>query len=183
MDKDSTFAFYQFWSMRSMNALQTMDPKTTAFHAKERYPLQSKTMNAAAQHVNRCWWVCRSFVWKVVHDLCSSGLFCLPNISYDRFGRRSLLVSKGLNNLMPRMAMWWFLLRACNIAAPPSLNLLGEIGLLSSLVSWSWCLMFVLILLFFFSAAENNVNTIFNNFLNTYLRLVYSSFPLKNSPS
>ena len=27
------------------------------------------------------------------------------------------------------------------MAAPPSLNLLGEIGLLSSLVSWSWFLM------------------------------------------
>jgi hypothetical protein len=29
---------------------------------------------------------------------------------------------------------------------------------------------------------ENNVNTIFNNFLNTYLRIFYSSFPLKKSP-
>jgi len=45
------------------------------------------------------------------------------------------------------MAMWWFLLRACNMAAPPSLNLLGEIDLSSSLVSWSWGLMFVSILL------------------------------------
>ena len=30
------------------------------------------------------------------------------------------------------------------MAAPPSLNLLGEIGLLSSLVSWSLFLMFIL---------------------------------------
>jgi NADH-ubiquinone oxidoreductase chain 4 len=73
----------------------------------------------------------------VAHGLCSSGLFCLSNITYERFGRRSLLVNRGLINLMPRMAIWWFLLRACNMAAPPSLNLLGEIGLLSSLVSWS----------------------------------------------
>jgi NADH-ubiquinone oxidoreductase chain 4 len=99
------------------------------------------------------WGVCRSFALMVAHGLCSSGLFCLSNISYERFGRRSLLISRGLINLMPRMTMWWFLLRACNMAAPPSLNLLGEIGLLSSLVSWSWCLMFVLILLSFFSAA------------------------------
>jgi hypothetical protein len=29
--------------------------------------------------------------------------------------------------------------------------------------------------------AEKNVNTAFNNFLNTYLRIFYSSFPLKKS--
>nr|YP_009350723.1 NADH dehydrogenase subunit 4 [Silvestritermes heyeri]AQP27649.1 NADH dehydrogenase subunit 4 [Silvestritermes heyeri] len=99
------------------------------------------------------WGVCSSFALMVAHGLCSSGLFCLSNISYERFGSRSLLVNSGLINLMPSMAMWWFLLSACNMAAPPSLNLLGEIGLLSSLVSWSWWLMFVLVLLSFFSAA------------------------------
>ena len=50
------------------------------------------------------WGVCRSFALVVAHGLCSSGLFCLSNISYERFGRRSLLVNKGLINLMPRMA-------------------------------------------------------------------------------
>nr|AQP27213.1 NADH dehydrogenase subunit 4 [Odontotermes sp. BDIT087] len=99
------------------------------------------------------WGVCMSYVLMIAHGLCSSGLFCLSNISYERFGSRSLLVSSGLINLMPSMAMWWFLLSACNMAAPPSLNLLGEIGLLSGLISWSWFLMFVLVLLSFFSAA------------------------------
>nr|YP_009351685.1 NADH dehydrogenase subunit 4 [Ruptitermes arboreus]AQP30387.1 NADH dehydrogenase subunit 4 [Ruptitermes arboreus] len=99
------------------------------------------------------WGVCSSFALMVAHGLCSSGLFCLSNISYERFGSRSLLISSGLINLMPSMTMWWFLLSACNMAAPPSLNLLGEIGLLSSLVSWSWCLMIILVLLSFFSAA------------------------------
>jgi len=41
----------------------------------------------------------------VAHGLCSSGLFCLSNISYERFSRRSLLINRGLINLMPRMAM------------------------------------------------------------------------------
>nr|AQP29359.1 NADH dehydrogenase subunit 4 [Microtermes sp. E16] len=99
------------------------------------------------------WGVCSSYVLMVAHGLCSSGLFCLSNISYERFGSRSLLVNSGLMNLMPSMTMWWFLLSACNMAAPPSLNLLGEIGLLSGLVSWSWFLMFVLVFLSFFSAA------------------------------
>nr|YP_009350489.1 NADH dehydrogenase subunit 4 [Orientotermes emersoni]AQP27187.1 NADH dehydrogenase subunit 4 [Orientotermes emersoni] len=99
------------------------------------------------------WGVCSSFALMIAHGLCSSGLFCLSNISYERFGSRSLLINKGLINLMPSMTMWWFLLSSCNMAAPPSLNLLGEIGLLSSLVSWSWILMFILIFLSFFSAA------------------------------
>jgi len=63
-----------------------------------------------------------------------SNISRLKTISYERFGRRSLLVNMGLNNLMPRMAVWWSLLRTCNMAAPSPLNLLGENGLLSSLV-------------------------------------------------
>jgi len=51
------------------------------------------------------WGVCSSFALMVAHGLCSSGLFCLSNISYERFGSRSLLISKGLINLMPRMTM------------------------------------------------------------------------------
>jgi NADH:ubiquinone oxidoreductase subunit 4 (subunit M) len=55
----------------------------------------------------RYWGVGRSFALTVAHGLlCSSGLFCIPYISYERFGRRSLLVNNGLINLMPRMAMW-----------------------------------------------------------------------------
>jgi NADH-ubiquinone oxidoreductase chain 4 len=60
--------------------------------------------------------------------------FCLSNISYERFGRRSLLISKRLINLIPRMSIWWFLLTACNMAARP-LNHVGRTGWLSSLVS------------------------------------------------
>ena len=52
------------------------------------------------------WGVCRSFVLIVAHVLCSSGLFCLYNISYEHFGRRSLLVNRDLINLMPRVAIW-----------------------------------------------------------------------------
>nr|QAX91202.1 NADH dehydrogenase subunit 4 [Parrhinotermes aequalis] len=99
------------------------------------------------------WGACSSFALMIAHGLCSSGLFCLSNISYERLGSRSLLINKGLMGFMPSMTMWWFLLSSCNMAAPPSLNLLGEIGLLSGLVSWSWLLMFVLVFVSFFSAA------------------------------
>nr|YP_002274310.1 NADH dehydrogenase subunit 4 [Parafronurus youi]ABY53357.1 NADH dehydrogenase subunit 4 [Parafronurus youi] len=99
------------------------------------------------------WGVCGAFTLMIAHGLCSSGLFCLTNISYERLGSRSLVVNKGLLNFMPSMALWWFLLSSANMAAPPTLNLLGEISLLNSLVGWSWVTMLMLALLSFFSAA------------------------------
>nr|URX53366.1 NADH dehydrogenase subunit 4 [Glyptotermes fuscus] len=99
------------------------------------------------------WGFCGSFTLMIAHGLCSSGLFCLANISYERLGSRSLLISRGMLNLMPSMSFWWFMLSACNMAAPPSLNLLGEFSLLNSLISWSWVCMFLLVFLSFFSAA------------------------------
>lgn len=99
------------------------------------------------------WGFCGSFTLMIAHGLCSSGLFCLANISYERLGSRSLLINKGLMNFIPRITLWWFLLSSCNIAAPPSLNLLREISLLNSLVSWSWVRMLALSLLSFFRAA------------------------------
>nr|URX53650.1 NADH dehydrogenase subunit 4 [Kalotermitidae sp. 4 AB-2022a] len=102
---------------------------------------------------NNYWGVCSSFTLMIAHGLCSSGLFCLANISYERLGSRSLLISRGLLGLMPSMSFWWFMLSACNMSAPPSLNLLGEFSLFNSLVSWSWVSMFLLVFLSFFSAA------------------------------
>nr|QTF74328.1 NADH dehydrogenase subunit 4 [Sphecapatoclea sp.] len=97
--------------------------------------------------------ICGSYSLMIAHGLCSSGLFCLANISYERLGSRSLLINKGLLNFMPSMALWWFLLSSANMAAPPSLNLLGEISLINSIVSWSWISMMMLAMLSFFSAA------------------------------
>lgn len=89
----------------------------------------------------------------IAHGLCSSGLFYLVNLTYERLGRRSLLINKGILSYMPSIAIWWFLLCSSNIAAPPSLNLIGEIGLLNSVLSWSQISIILLMLLSFFSAA------------------------------
>nr|YP_009509599.1 NADH dehydrogenase subunit 4 [Pachygrapsus marmoratus]AUN45016.1 NADH dehydrogenase subunit 4 [Pachygrapsus marmoratus] len=100
------------------------------------------------------WWgLMGAVVVMVGHGLCSSGLFCLANMVYERVGSRSLLISKGLLSFMPSMGLWWFLLSVGNMAAPPTLNLFGEISLIVSLVSWSKVTILGLILLSFFSAA------------------------------
>ena len=99
------------------------------------------------------WWGLNGALIVIVgHGLCSSGLFCLANIVYERLSRRSLLIRKGLLNFIPRIGLWWFLLRAGNIAAPPTLNLLGEVSLILSVVSWSKIRILGIGLLSFFRA-------------------------------
>nr|ARH54567.1 NADH dehydrogenase subunit 4 [Oxyomus sylvestris] len=98
------------------------------------------------------WGMCGALVMMLAHGLCSSGLFCLANISYERVLSRSMFMNKGLINLMPSMSLWWFLLSSSNMAAPPSLNLLGEIMLINSLVSWSWLCILMLVFMSFLSA-------------------------------
>nr|AII02302.1 NADH dehydrogenase subunit 4 [Cameraria ohridella] len=98
------------------------------------------------------WGFMGSYLLMIGHGLCSSGLFCLANMNYERLNSRSLFFNKGMMNFMPSMSMWWFLLLSSNMSAPPSLNLLGEISLMNSLLSWSWMMMFLLMLISFFSA-------------------------------
>nr|QYK91727.1 NADH dehydrogenase subunit 4 [Lymantria sinica] len=98
------------------------------------------------------WGFFGSYIMMIGHGLCSSGMFCLANILYERLHSRSLFISKGLMNFMPSMSLWWFLLVSSNMAAPPSLNLMGEISLINSSISWSWVTMIMLMLISFFSA-------------------------------
>nr|WBK17685.1 NADH dehydrogenase subunit 4 [Dianemobius fascipes nigrofasciatus] len=83
------------------------------------------------------WGMMSAYTMMISHGLCSSGLFCLSNICYERTGSRSMMINKGMLTLMPSMSLWWFLLCSSNMAAPPSLNLMAEMGLFMSLISWN----------------------------------------------
>nr|AYW52345.1 NADH dehydrogenase subunit 4 [Entiminae sp. ACP-2013] len=83
------------------------------------------------------WGMWGALAMMLAHGLCSSGLFCLANIVYERISSRSIYLNKGLINIIPSLSLWWFLLCSANMAAPPSLNLLGEILLINSLVIYS----------------------------------------------
>nr|AOY40259.1 NADH dehydrogenase subunit 4 [Bostrichoidea sp. KM-2015] len=98
------------------------------------------------------WGFSGSLAMMLAHGLCSSGLFCLANINYERLMSRSLLVNKGMINVFPSLSLWWFLLCSSSMAAPPSFNLVSEIMLLTSVVSWSSISMILIFLMSFFSA-------------------------------
>nr|UPL65593.1 NADH dehydrogenase subunit 4 [Leptocoris augur] len=78
-----------------------------------------------------------SLLLMIGHGLCSSGMFALANIIYERTHSRSLIINKGFIVFMPTMTMFWFMFMINNMASPPSLNLLGEILLINSIMSWS----------------------------------------------
>nr|YP_002265544.1 NADH dehydrogenase subunit 4 [Chaetosoma scaritides]ACF35103.1 NADH dehydrogenase subunit 4 [Chaetosoma scaritides] len=98
------------------------------------------------------WGMSGALVMMIAHGLCSSGLFCLSNISYERLLSRSIYLNKGLINLIPSLSLWWFLFCSSNMAAPPSLNLMGEIFLINSLISWDKINMLFLSIMSFMSA-------------------------------
>lgn len=100
----------------------------------------------------RFWGVCRRLRIILSHGLCSSGLFFLANVCYERVHRRRLYLIKGMIHFLPKLAIWWFLFCAINMACPPSLNLLREIGLINSIVGWRRSSFFLLILIGFFAA-------------------------------
>nr|YP_009654805.1 NADH dehydrogenase subunit 4 [Leptoglossus membranaceus]QCI09360.1 NADH dehydrogenase subunit 4 [Leptoglossus membranaceus] len=84
-----------------------------------------------------CYGLLGSLLLMIGHGLCSSGMFALANIVYERSHSRSLLINKGFITFMPTMSMFWFLFSVNNMASPPSLNLAGEILLINSILSWS----------------------------------------------
>lgn len=80
----------------------------------------------------------------ISHGLASSGLFCIVNIYYERRGSRRIYLNKGLILLLPIISLLIFILRAANMAAPPTLNLMSEILLISRILKFD-----KLMLLFF----------------------------------
>nr|QIZ12541.1 NADH dehydrogenase subunit 4 [Tonicina zschaui] len=70
----------------------------------------------------------------ISHAFSSSGLFYLANIIYMKTGSRNIFISKGMMTILPTLTMSMFIMCSINMAAPPSLNLLAELTLISALL-------------------------------------------------
>nr|YP_009680592.1 NADH dehydrogenase subunit 4 [Microcondylaea bonellii]QDH07379.1 NADH dehydrogenase subunit 4 [Microcondylaea bonellii] len=86
---------------------------------------------------NTDWGLLGCLLMMVAHGLCSSGMFFLASETYKCYNTRSLYLVKGGLVLVPGVALCWFLMCAINMAAPPSLNLWGELMLGISVLSYS----------------------------------------------
>nr|ACJ69622.1 NADH dehydrogenase subunit 4 [Venturia canescens] len=132
------------------------------------------------------------YMMMISHGLCSSGLFYLLNINYERLNSRSLYINKGMINYLPSLTLMWFLMCSSNLSFPFSLNLFSEIFLFNSLLMWNK-LMFVILInfsffsvlysLYLFSYSQHgkisNLNLYFKNVkINEFMILFYHWIPL-----
>nr|YP_010363559.1 NADH dehydrogenase subunit 4 [Atkinsoniella wui]UNZ12660.1 NADH dehydrogenase subunit 4 [Atkinsoniella wui] len=91
-----------------------------------------------------------SYLMMLGHGLCSSGLFCLANMSYERMLSRSFMLNKGLMLYMPSMCMIWFMFCSFNMSCPPSINFISEVFIMNSVIFyWSNSIYYVLMISFF----------------------------------
>nr|YP_008378939.1 NADH dehydrogenase subunit 4 [Cercopithecus albogularis]AGM47433.1 NADH dehydrogenase subunit 4 [Cercopithecus albogularis] len=73
----------------------------------------------------------------IAHGLTSPMLFCLANSNYERTHSRVMMLSRGLQTLLPLMTFWWFAANLTNLALPPTINLVGELFVIAASFSWS----------------------------------------------
>nr|YP_009185671.1 NADH dehydrogenase subunit 4 [Cercocebus atys]ALO64004.1 NADH dehydrogenase subunit 4 [Cercocebus atys] len=83
------------------------------------------------------WSFSGAIILMIAHGLTSSMYFCLANSNYERTHSRIMLLSRGLQVLFPLMTFWWFMANLTNLALPPTINLLGEIFVITASFSWS----------------------------------------------
>lgn len=89
----------------------------------------------------------------VAHGLCSSGLFFLSGVVFERSGSRRFSINKGIIRIIPSSAFWWFILRIGNLGAPIVLNLIGELSLIGRILSFRLLRAVILMMFSFVGAA------------------------------
>lgn len=97
------------------------------------------------------WYGCLVII--IAHGLVSSGLFSIGNITYENTGTRRIYIIKGLLRILPSISIFWFIFRVMNIGAPPSINLLGEIILITRILNISFWMRLLLGISRFLAAA------------------------------
>nr|ASV72580.1 NADH dehydrogenase subunit 4 [Arisubathynella cheongmiensis] len=84
----------------------------------------------------------------VGHGMCSSGMFYLAGTMYERSMSRSFNMNKSQNSLFPFMILFWFLMCSSNMASPPSMNLMGELNIMFTIIYWNKYTILLMFLIF-----------------------------------
>ncbi len=77
-----------------------------------------------------------SFFIILAHGICSSGLFYILNLIYERWFSRRVLMLKGSFIIIPILSFWWFTFRIFSIGCPPSFNFISELLIIFSILRY-----------------------------------------------
>lgn len=94
-----------------------------------------------------------SYILIISHGICSSGLFFIVNLYYERSIRRLIFFNKGILGIYPSLRLWWIIYCAINFSFPLSLNFIREIFIIRVIIGWELILMIYLIVICFFNRA------------------------------
>lgn len=89
------------------------------------------------------------------HGLCSSGIFVGVDAIYQSSGSRSMVINKGFLVLRPVFSLMFFIVVIGNIPAPLSLNLFGEVLVMSVGAVRSVCVVILLVVMRFLRGCFN----------------------------
>nr|YP_009571047.1 NADH dehydrogenase subunit 4 [Chelodina novaeguineae]AUY54968.1 NADH dehydrogenase subunit 4 [Chelodina novaeguineae] len=91
----------------------------------------------AATLIQTTWAITGATILMIAHGLSSSMLFCLANTNYERTNSRTLIITRNMQLMLPLMTLWWFTASLTNMALPPTINLMGELSIITSMFNWS----------------------------------------------
>nr|YP_009535771.1 NADH dehydrogenase subunit 4 [Atlantisia rogersi]AYK28850.1 NADH dehydrogenase subunit 4 [Atlantisia rogersi]QNN84960.1 NADH dehydrogenase subunit 4 [Atlantisia rogersi] len=139
--KLSSIIHYPFLALALWGALMTSSIclRQTDLKALIAYSSVSHMgLVVAATTIQTQWSFSGAMILMISHGLTSSMLFCLANTNYERTHSRILLLTRGLQPILPLMSIWWLLANLTNMALPPTTNLMAELTIMTALFNWSY---------------------------------------------
>nr|YP_009318385.1 NADH dehydrogenase subunit 4 [Zenaida macroura]APA16890.1 NADH dehydrogenase subunit 4 [Zenaida macroura] len=140
MGPSSNYLHYPFITLALWGALMTSSICLRQTDLKSLIAYSSVShmgLVIAASMIQTHWAFSGAMILMISHGLTSSMLFCLANTNYERTHSRILLLTRGLQPLLPLMATWWLLANLTNMALPPTTNLMAELTIMIALFNWS----------------------------------------------
>nr|ARQ81295.1 NADH dehydrogenase subunit 4 [Macaca leonina] len=130
------FLMLSLWGMimTSLTCLRQTDLKSLIAYSS----VSHMALVIVASLIQTPWSFSGATILMIAHGLTSSMYFCLANSNYERTHSRVMLLSRGLQILLPLTAFWWLMASLTNLALPPTINLLGELFAITTLFSWSY---------------------------------------------
>nr|ACS15269.1 NADH dehydrogenase subunit 4 [Phytoseiulus persimilis] len=86
-----------------------------------------------------------SMLMLYAHGFCSSLMFFMGNMFYERYNTRNLFLFKGMAQGYPVLMIFWFWVILINMGVPPFMNFMSELFLIFSIIKKSFLMIFLLV--------------------------------------